>query len=828
MEALASLLILVALVAVAAAAVHKAGVRKATRKREGPEPKQPNIFDAPRACSTGGAEPMATQEESLTQRTMAETQTPVEKSRFLVADETQAMLQGTPLEKLRCVGRMALPDTHRNIADESAAPHAGKIQATLITQDQVTHSTLPELLGAQVQPSEPSLPEAATTELPGPESPETEPPATQTLVPKVPQRGAAETQSAVPEPAAVGQPATELPLPESSVPELPRTAWEGTALPVTQPLVSEFSGTKSLLPEAAETERPVRAPTAPKRPRPSRTLERRPEAAKKPEVRAKPEKRLPIQRGGKARGSTSDRQKKQPEGLARPRARPEIVCWKRDRQWVFAVAIPEELLEKSGLTVLESGFALARDELEKGCWLLKQLPSRVTVRWDEDDSIREARVEIGLDEYLLFKLSGNDLERGRLVKLPSRGPYLVIVPERWDRDQELSGPPPALPEPVDFAGYQAHFFDLDNESNQKIAFRRPDGQRLVIEANTRRFELTGNRLNDASDHMGPLFGERPPRIRAPTAEAWKSVVTIVVGQEGSGRGRWRKAFSPSPGQAEQDLPSNLKDRKGGWYFVRFYDSDDVLLESMDFRFLSVLREIRLPGLLHVPTADGYKPICVELIHDADCVVKPLTELAKIHVEYQDGKTLLHVPPDWTCDESKWLMGPRRGPTVEVTINVGRVWWALGVEHTPPAEWQDRPVLLSGEDLKAVSDKSLWLRFSRAGCVDKVFVGFERTKSRSYKMTRDKTVVVPLREYTDCIEVGDKTREHYLRVWIQHNQQDREIEIAVGVLSASQGDTSSVSTPPLLPVASSQIRARTYKPPKVSRPEMLLRLLKDWM
>ena len=56
-----------------------------------------------------------------------------------------------------------------------------------------------------------------------------------------------------------------------------------------------------------------------------------------------------------------------------------------------------------------------------------------------------------------------------------------------------------------------------------------------------RFEVIGEKLEDASERIGPLFS-KPPKIHATDLQAWKEIKTIVLGEEGSGRGRWRVQF----------------------------------------------------------------------------------------------------------------------------------------------------------------------------------------------------------------------------------------------------------------------------------------------
>ena len=516
-------------------------------------------------------------------------------------------------------------------------------------------------------------------------------------------------------------------------------------------------------------------------PQPPRAEKGQPEGAEEAVVEVKRGQREPIKRGGKPRGLSQDRENERTQGIQPRRPNPKIVCWKRERQWVVAVEVAEELLEKPGLTVLQNqnGSPLPQDESEGACWRLEQVFGEVIVRWNEAEAVHEAKVDLGQDNYLLFRLIGQNLNQGCRVKSPSFGSYLVIAPNDWKREEALSGPPPIAPEPVCLEGYQAHFFDLEKGDDQKIAFQLPNGQPRVIEAKAPRFELIGSRLGDASEYMGPLFGEGPPRIRALDTQPWENVKIIVVGEEGSGRGRWRTAFQPDLEKREQDLPLELANRKGGWYFLRFYDNDDNLIESMDFRFLSALKEIRVPQSSPLPTQDGHKPVRVELAHEADCAVKQVRNVTNIQVQRQDDKTVLIVPPDPACDESWWVVGLARGPQVEITIHVERIWWAVEGESNSPSHWQDRPIILARKDFRATSSKSLWLRLPKRRWVDKVLIGFEQSRARPYDArVTEKTVAIPLREYGDYNEIGNETQEHSLRVWIE-----RDHKIIEGVLAA---------------------------------------------
>ncbi len=377
----------------------------------------------------------------------------------------------------------------------------------------------------------------------------------------------------------------------------------------------------------------------------------------------------------------------------------------------------------------------------------------MVARWNEDAHLREVTLTFGQEGYLLFKLSGQDLKQGRLVKSASLGPYLVVAPSTWERDETVAGPPLAAPEPVALDGYIAHFFDLEKGNGTKIAFHTSDGELISISSGSTHFELIGERLEDVSGRVGPLFSE-PPRIRVPNAHVWEKVRTIVIGEEGGGRGRWRTEFSPDPDSLEQSLPSEVLDRKGGWYFLRFYDANDDLIESLDFRFLTGLRQMRVLQSCPFPSNDGHDPTRVEIAHDPGVTFQEVQGLPDIQIEYcGDRETTVTIPPNPDYDITRWQVGYENGPQVEVTILVERIWWGLGEEVNEPPQWEDKRLVLSRDDFTAVSKAVLWLRLPRHRWVDKVLVGFERARAKSYPIkVREKALAVPLREFGDAQEL----------------------------------------------------------------------------
>jgi len=292
----------------------------------------------------------------------------------------------------------------------------------------------------------------------------------------------------------------------------------------------------------------------------------------------------PVQRGGRSRGSIQI--SRRPTQLQKYQRKPEIVCWQRERLWYVGVEVSESLLEKQ-LLIVQNKSSLLQDDFDDCRWILNEAMVPVEIHCGEEQySISP------YTKHLLFKLSGSDINQGRCVKSPSFGSFFIIIPDTWERDVEISGPPPISPQPVSLEGFQGHFFNIVKGDDRKIAFRDDHNEIVYIQSEAIRFELEGAFLDDSSENLGPLFGEGPIVIHSLDNRGWTDVRILVIGEEGKGRKRWRTALTPDPNTLVQELPSEVLSRKGGWYFIRFYNQDDDLIESLDFRFMSGLKDIK--------------------------------------------------------------------------------------------------------------------------------------------------------------------------------------------------------------------------------------------
>ena len=513
---------------------------------------------------------------------------------------------------------------------------------------------------------------------------------------------------------------------------------------------------------------------------PSQTSAPTPDLASMSSIPPAITKRMPVGHGGgRPRGGLQGEESEQPKSSQRkPRAlKPEVVCWYEERKWFVGLETPEEFQEYFGLTVTQDGIPLTQDDKDR--WALIKADGKISVSWAKV----EQPIEIDLNNkpYLLFRLAGQSIRRGRLIRYATVGWFLVIVPDRWQRDEEVSGIASIFPEPVFIAGYQAHYFSLSREDNRKIAFSIPQGESVSVSTRASRFELVGTRLIDASDDIGPLFGEGPPRIRTLELNGWSSIKTIVIGQEGPGRNRWRTDFSPNPDQTEQDLPDELFKRAGGWYFIRVYDSENgPPAESMDFRFMNALKNISIAHHLALPEFAGHIPVQIEFVHDAGCVVNLKEGFEDVlRVQRTMEQTIVTIPADPVWDKTRWSvnLGNR---VVEADIIVERLWWAIGDEIVANVQpyWTDKPLMVLHNVFTATSKSFLWLRLPKPKWVDEVRLGFNERRASSFPVkVGERKVGIRLGNLEGAQELENRTEEQYLKLWVTINDIELSTTIA---------------------------------------------------
>jgi len=365
------------------------------------------------------------------------------------------------------------------------------------------------------------------------------------------------------------------------------------------------------------------------------------------------EQQPPIKRGGRPRGRTKQHGMKQtPETKSRS-LKPEIVCWKERWSWVIAIEVSEELEAQS---ITQNREQLDQDNTDERRYRLKQIESPVHVTWTGGE--RDIPLVGSERNCLIFKMRKDWKDPGQLVKYSTAGYYLIIAPQQWERDEKISGPRSITPEDVQLDGYKAHFFFREKGSNTAFGFVTSNGEQIQVEQRGARFQLVGKTIVDAHEYMGPLFGGQPPCIQTLGKKAWNDVAVIVVGEEGSGRNRWRMQFVPQEGVERQIMPNEIANRRAGWYFIRIYDKDDNLIESLDFRFLAILSDIRFDSTNFLPSPNGHDSIIVKFIYQSDGKVELMDKDIQyaLEIRRKERQTIVTIPPKPDYDKTHWNGG----------------------------------------------------------------------------------------------------------------------------------------------------------------------------
>jgi len=489
------------------------------------------------------------------------------------------------------------------------------------------------------------------------------------------------------------------------------------------------------------------------------------------EITSLPEPEIKIRRsvvdaGGRPRGTRKPQELKQEPSKNKTRTlKPEFICWKQSRAWIIGLDIPEEYLERNELEIKQNGSSVQIDD--EGRARLLEISGAVNIDWIADGDAAEITLRND-NPYLLFRLIGKNLNRGRQVHYATAGSFLAIVPEEWKRDEEISGASTTAPDNLIIQGYKAHYF-IDRTKDSGISFRVADGTSRNIPTRASRFELIGNQIKDSSDDFGPLFGQRPPQIRVTDENLWKNINCIVLGEEGTGRKRWRVQFTPEPDGAVQDMPSELSGRESGWYFLRFYDLKENLIESMDFRFANALRDVRISSHPPFPGLTGHVPVTVEFLHDSDSSIE-LSQKSSgdLSLDIEDTRTVVTIPAEMKWGDTTWKISVDKGAPVETRILMERIWWVIGERDSARelGDWVDTPIKLSRDDFVAASNRVILFRLPAKRWTREIFFGFEPRRARAYSVDVGKTQVsIPLSHFGGAKEIEDSTQDHFLKAWL---------------------------------------------------------------
>lgn len=429
----------------------------------------------------------------------------------------------------------------------------------------------------------------------------------------------------------------------------------------------------------------------------------------------------PEKRGGRPRGAASTRSRKAP--TSERHQKPELVCWRQGMNWVIGLAVPEDAADREWSVRQASGI-LQEDSQRLGRWPLARPLGAVEARNGDEGPSHS----FSDDAFRIFKLFGPSRDRGVLMQSLTHGRFLIVAPAEWEFNTENPGLEfPVAPEYLVGMHFRAHHVKLSQRATGHLPLLITHaGLCEQVPMARSAFNLEGELVTDADLDAGPLFHADPPRLQCLAGATYK---TAVVGEEGPGDGspRWRKSTSRF-----EELRPEIALRGSGWFFMRLYDQDDRLIESLDFRFSPKLRSIMVRADPAIPGAEGHKFALIDILHDDGVEVTPVVESPQsaLPVARTSTESRIEIPPSPCFDRTRWLIKERDSAGVVVCLDVDRVWWALWDEQAQISEsrWTDRPLILTHEDLAASSRKVLCVRLPPSWRAKEVRVGVEMVRS----------------------------------------------------------------------------------------------------
>jgi len=429
----------------------------------------------------------------------------------------------------------------------------------------------------------------------------------------------------------------------------------------------------------------------------------------------------PEERGGRPRGAGPTGLKK--STVVERGKKPELVCWRQGMNWVVGLAVPEDAADHEWF-VNQTSSVLEEDGQKPGHWALADPLGPVEARNERGDRLFYFPEE----RFRIFKLFGPSSDRGTYMRSLTCGRFLIVAPAEWELTAENSNIEfPIAPEYLVDMRWRAHHVRLSRGvAGPPPTFTTGERASEGVPVAGSAFDLEGEVLSDACLDAGPLFHGEPPRLRCRPGATYK---TAVVGKEGP-RERcpsWRKSASNF-----EELRREISRRGSGWFFVRLYDHDDRLIESLDFRFSSKLKSIKIHADSPLPGPYGHNPAIVDILHDDTVEVRamepdPSDALSAVRT---DIGSRIEIPPSPRFDQTRWIIEEHHGSGVVICLKVDRVWWALRNEQTEYSEskWTDRPLALTQEDLTATSCQILRVRLPSAWRWKEVRVGLEPQRS----------------------------------------------------------------------------------------------------
>ena len=447
----------------------------------------------------------------------------------------------------------------------------------------------------------------------------------------------------------------------------------------------------------------------------------------------KSEPKIPREIGSRRTGTTSisGSNPRRP-----PASRPELVCRRSSDSWQWEIILSAED-ECQIAKVQHNGKSLG---MENGEYRLSSFADSLTIVFRNGEQDEFTMFD---GKPLIFKLRNNWTGDGRKVDGITKGHFVVIAPNEWERTCRA----PVEPEGCTIKGYTAHYFFRDEGESGKdiIGFR--ESEVASIRAG---FEMIGEHIFDNSEDSELFVGAIPNLEPSPNIE-W-----VRIGEEE------KKGWKGENFRSDERTLSEVLNGRQGRFFIRVYNTDAKLLDSGEFRYLRDLKEIRVNGepyteqTILLPPSTGHPPTKMRFIGVDGATVRLILPSDVTHAKVQGGDLI--VEPHPSGNDISCALESEAG-RVDIVLNLPRIWWRIKRDGSESGEWRDTPLTMTRQEFREHAYANATMRLWLPRRIKSVRVGFDdelEPVDRPVKGENDNPI--PLADFVDYSQIDQRLNE----------------------------------------------------------------------
>ncbi|TGG84444.1 MAG: hypothetical protein ERJ69_03160 [Aphanocapsa feldmannii 288cV] len=208
--------------------------------------------------------------------------------------------------------------------------------------------------------------------------------------------------------------------------------------------------------------------------------------------------------------------------------------------------------------------------------------------------------------------------------------------------------------------------------------------------------------------------------------------------------------------AERSLADILNGRQGR-LFIRVFDAESKLLDSIGFRYLRDLREIHLNGkpysaeTILMPPPLGHPPAALQFIGADGTTIQPVITGDKNHATVQEGGNVIVAPhPEADKISFKLLSGTSH---IDTAIELPRIWWQMKRDDDKSDGWRDTPWSMQRLEFRRYANERRRIRLRLPPQITSIHVGFDKQLERVYPSKRE--TVLCLAEFSDYSHIDQR-------------------------------------------------------------------------